>query len=54
MHGSRIYGLAALLLGAVMFAMGDFSETWQPVPEALPQRALLARAAGAILVNQVL
>lgn len=46
--GSRIYGLAALLLGAVMLAWQDFSSTWQPVPDALPQRALLAAAAGAL------
>ncbi len=49
MVGSRVYGLAALLLGAVMLAWGDFSGTWQPVPDALPQRALFAYAAGAIL-----
>lgn len=50
MAGSRIYGLAALLLGAVMLAAGDFSGTWQPVPDTLPQRALFAYAAGALFI----
>ncbi len=49
MVGSRVYGLAALLLGGVMLSWGDFSGTWQPVHDGLPQRTLLALAAGAIL-----
>ena len=49
MLGSRVYGLAAVLLGAVVLAWGDFSSTWQPVPDALPQRALFAYVAGAML-----
>jgi uncharacterized membrane protein YphA (DoxX/SURF4 family) len=50
MIGSRVYGLAAVLLGAVVLAWHEFSSTWQPVPDALPQRVLLAYAAGATLV----
>ena len=50
MVGNRVYGLAAVLLGAVVLAWHDFSAVWQPVPDALPQRALFAYAAGAILV----
>jgi uncharacterized membrane protein YphA (DoxX/SURF4 family) len=48
MLGSRVYGLAAVLLGGVILAWQEFSSTWQPLPGALPRPALLARAAGAI------
>ncbi len=48
--GSRVYGLAAILLGGVIIAWHDFTATWQPVPEALPERALFAYAAGALLL----
>ena len=50
MMGSRVYGLAAVLLGAVVLAWHEFSSTWQPVPDTLPQRALFAYAAGAVFV----
>jgi uncharacterized membrane protein len=48
--GSRIYGLAAVLLGAVILAWRDFVATWQPLPAALPQPTVLAYLAGAIFV----
>lgn len=50
MIGSRVYGFAAMLLGAVILAWHDFTATWQPVPDALPQRALFAYVAGAIFL----
>ena len=50
MMGSRVYGLAAVLLGAVVLVWHEFSSTWQPVPDTLPQRALFAYAAGAVFV----
>ena len=46
--GSRVYGLAAMLLGGVILAWHDFTNPWQPVPDALPERALFAYAAGAL------
>ncbi len=48
--GSRVYGLAAVLLGAVILAWHDFTATWQPVPDALPQRALFAYLAGGVFL----
>ncbi len=40
--GARIYGLAALLLGLVGLAWGDFAAVWQPVPPDWPARTALA------------
>ena len=34
--GARIYGLAAVLLGLVGLAWGDFAAVWQPVPPDWP------------------
>jgi len=42
----RIYGLAAIALGLVGLAFGDFAAVWQPVPETIPERRLLADALG--------
>ena len=52
MVGSRVYGIAAILLGAVILAWHDFAVIWQPVPDELTPRArmLSAYAAGAIFV----
>lgn len=50
MVGSRVYGIAAVLLGAVIIAWHEFAAIWQPVPDTLPERALFAYAAGAIFV----
>ena len=40
--GARIYGLAAVLLGLVGLAWGDFAAVWQPVPPDWPARTALA------------
>ena len=46
--GSRIYGLAAVALGLVGMAWGDFTLPWQPVPEGAPGYATLAYVAAAL------
>ena len=48
--GVRVYGLAAILLGAIALAFGDFAAVWQPVPAATPERTLLAYAVATALV----
>lgn len=48
--GFRVYGIAALLLGAVGLAWDDFALVWQPVPEGLPGRSELAYLTGVALV----
>src|ERR1700741_2637385 len=40
--GPRIYGLAAIALGLVGLAWGDFAAVWQPVPAEWPARTALA------------
>jgi hypothetical protein len=40
--GARFYGLAAVLLGLVGLAWGDFAAVWQPVPADWPARTALA------------
>lgn len=40
--GARLYGLAAIALGLVGLAWGDFASVWQPVPEDWPARTALA------------
>lgn len=46
-----IYGLGAIGLGAVGFAVGDFAMQWQPVPKDMPGREALAYLSGALLVT---
>jgi uncharacterized membrane protein len=48
--GARVYGLAAVLMGAATLAWGDFATDWQPVPATLPGRAALVYLVGAILL----
>lgn len=48
--GSRIYGLAAALVGGVILVWQDFTSTWQPIPGSFPDRALFAYAAGGLFV----
>ncbi|MGH6871754.1 MAG: DoxX family protein [Rhizomicrobium sp.] len=48
--GIRVYGLAALLLGAVGLWFDDFALVWQPVPADLPGRAVLAYVVAALFV----
>lgn len=48
--GTRVYGLGAVALGLVGLAWGDFALQWQPVPDGVPGRLLLAYATGAALM----
>jgi uncharacterized membrane protein YphA (DoxX/SURF4 family) len=48
--GNRVYGLGAVALGLVGLAWGDFALQWQPVPDTVPGRPVLAYATGAALV----
>jgi uncharacterized membrane protein YphA (DoxX/SURF4 family) len=48
--GARIYGLAAIVLGLVGLAWGDFAAVWQPVPAGIPHRAILARGVATAFV----
>jgi uncharacterized membrane protein len=49
--GSRVYGLAAVLLGLVGLAWGDFAAVWQPVPDEIPGRTTLAYIAAIALIS---
>ncbi|HUO92469.1 MAG TPA: hypothetical protein VMU22_06085 [Rhizomicrobium sp.] len=40
--GYRVYGAAAIALGIIGLAWADFASVWQPVPEHLPRREMLA------------
>ncbi|HEY2707271.1 MAG TPA: hypothetical protein VGI95_04400 [Caulobacteraceae bacterium] len=42
--GRNVYGLGAIALGVIGLIWGDFAAVWQPVPDALPGRKLLAYA----------
>ena len=48
--GARSYGLAAIALGLVGLAWGDFAAVWQPVPPDWPARTALAYAWAALFV----
>ena len=48
--GYRVYGLAAIALGALGLASGDFASVWQPVPAGLPGRAALAYGVAVVLL----
>ncbi len=48
--GVRVYGLAAIALGLVGLVFGDFASVWQPVPETIPERKLLAYLVAAAFV----
>lgn len=52
MWGSRTYGLAAMLLGAIMLCWQEFAQIWQPVPDELPEavRTACVYGVGAILL----
>lgn len=47
----RIYGLAAIALGSVGLAWGDFASVWQPVPKSLPGRTALAYSVAAVFLG---
>jgi uncharacterized membrane protein YphA (DoxX/SURF4 family) len=46
--GRRVYGAAAVALGLVGLAWGDFAAVWQPVPPQTAGYAALAYAAAAV------
>ena len=48
--GTRIYGLAAVVMGVAGLWWGDFAVDWVPVPATLPGRLAVAYAVGAVLV----
>jgi uncharacterized membrane protein len=49
--GRRVYGLGAILLGAVALAFGAISDDWLPVSAHLPgYRALVYAAAGVLIL----
>jgi uncharacterized membrane protein len=48
--GSRVYGLAAIVLGVTGIAFDDYAAVWQPVPKTWPAHDLLAYVSGAILL----
>lgn len=47
--GRTLLGLGALGLGVISLLYADFAITWQPVPEWVPMRAVLAYASGVSL-----
>jgi uncharacterized membrane protein YphA (DoxX/SURF4 family) len=48
--GRLLLALTTAVLGCISLATADFAYTWQPVPEALPGRALLAQLTGMVLI----
>jgi len=40
--GSRVYGIAAIVFGLVGLWWDDFAAVWQPVPDGMPERKILA------------
>jgi uncharacterized membrane protein YphA (DoxX/SURF4 family) len=48
--GTRVYGLAAVILGILGLVFGSFAVLGQPVPPHLPGYQILAYAAAALLV----
>lgn len=49
--GCILIAVATAALGVLSIYTGDFAYTWQPVPEELPGRALLARITGVVFVG---
>lgn len=47
--GRTILGTAIAGLGLISLIYADFAITWQPVPEGVPMRTMLAYASGALL-----
>jgi len=48
--GTRVYGLAAIALGLIGLAWGDFAAVWQPVPDGMPGRTALAYGTALALI----
>jgi uncharacterized membrane protein len=49
--GVRIYGLGALALGIIGLVVGGFALQWQPVPDGVPYRTILAYVSAAVLAG---
>jgi uncharacterized membrane protein YphA (DoxX/SURF4 family) len=49
-YNAALFGLGALLLGAVGIFFHDFAMQWQPVPPGIAARTALAYASGALLI----
>lgn len=47
--GRSILGLGALGLGVISLLYADFAITWQPVPDWIPARTVLAYVSGALM-----
>jgi uncharacterized membrane protein YphA (DoxX/SURF4 family) len=47
--GVRIYGLGALALGIIGLVFGGFALQWQPVPDGVPYRTILAYVSAGVL-----
>jgi hypothetical protein len=48
--GLRVYGAAAMLFGVIGLVWDDFAAVWQPVPQELAHRGLLAYAAAILFL----
>lgn len=48
--GLRVYGLAAVALGAIDLVFSDFAQPWQAVPDMLPGRYIILIAVGLLLM----
>ena len=48
--GLRVYGAAAILFGVIGLVWDDFAAVWQPVPEGLAHRGLLAYLAAILFL----
>lgn len=48
--GAAFLGGAAILYGIVCFLLGDFAIYWQPVPQSMPSRHLLAYLSAGLLI----
>jgi len=49
-YNTALYGLGALLLGAIGLYFHDFALQWQPVPAGITARTALAHASAALLI----
>jgi uncharacterized membrane protein len=47
--GRTVLGLGALMMGVISLLYADFALTWQPVPDWVPARTVLAYASGGLL-----
>ena len=50
MIGRYVYGAAAIALGGVGLAFGDFAAVWQPFPDGVPDRQIFAYVVAGLFV----